>query len=138
MKKDFDEIIADIDQHLTRSDKLYYSDYYIGITNDVNRRLFEEHNVSKDNAWWIYREADDKETAQSVEEYYLQKGMQGDAGGGTIQSRYVYCFEITNDTMAQQQKSVEWKTLSKDISNSEHKKWHVLYTSDLCSECFHL
>ena len=39
---------------------------------------------------------------------------------------------------AQQQKSVEWKTLSKDISNSEHKKWHVLYTSDLCSECFHL
>ena len=40
--------------------------------------------------------------------------------------------------MAQQQKSVEWKTLSKDISNSEHKKWHVLYTSDLCSECFHL
>ena len=40
--------------------------------------------------------------------------------------------------LAQQQKSVEWKTLSKDISNSEHKKWHVLYTSDLCSECFHL
>ena len=39
---------------------------------------------------------------------------------------------------AQQQKSVEWKTLSKDISNSEHKKWHVLYTSDLCSERFHL
>lgn len=99
MKKNFEEIIADIDQHLTKSNKQYYSNFYIGITNDVNRRLFGEHNVSRDNAWWIYREADDKETAQNVEEYYLQKGMQGDTGGGISQSRYVYCYEITNRTV---------------------------------------
>ena len=47
------EIIAEIDAHLQVSEKEYWSDYYIGITNDVERRLFTEHNVKKTNAWWI-------------------------------------------------------------------------------------
>ena len=72
---------------------------YIGITNDVERRLFNEHNVSKKGAWWIYREADSKDIAQAVEEYFLEKGMQGDTGGGNEDSVYVYCYEITNNTV---------------------------------------
>lgn len=57
-----------------------------------------EHNVSKNNSWWIYREAIDKATAQEVEEYYLAKGMEGDTGGGSNDTTYVYCYEITNTT----------------------------------------
>lgn len=41
-------IINDIEKHLANSVKQYYSDFYVGITNDVNRRLFGEHNVDKD------------------------------------------------------------------------------------------
>lgn len=41
------QIIADINSHLQKSKKQYYSDFYIGITNDIERRLFEEHKVSK-------------------------------------------------------------------------------------------
>lgn len=92
------QIIAAIDTHLQKSSKQYYSDFYIGITNDVSRRLFTEHNVDKNNAWWIYREAINKATAQAVEEYYLDKGMKGDTGGGTDDSTYVYCYEITSST----------------------------------------
>ncbi len=98
MKKTSQQIIEDIDAHLQKSKKLYYSDFYIGITNDVTRRLFIEHNVSKNNDWWIYREAADKTTAQKVEEYYLAKGMKGDTGGGTNDTTYVYCYEISNTT----------------------------------------
>lgn len=98
MKKTSQQIIEDIDAHLQKSKKLYYSDFYIGITNNVTRRLFMEHNVSKNNAWWIYREAIDKATAQKVEEYYLAKGMEGDTGGGSDDTTYVYCYEITNTT----------------------------------------
>ena len=58
------EIIADFDAHLQKSSKQYYSNFYVGITNDIERRLFTEHNVSKENAWWIYRTATDKATAQ--------------------------------------------------------------------------
>ena len=40
-----DAIINDIEKHLSNSVKQYYSDFYVGITNNVERRLFEEHNV---------------------------------------------------------------------------------------------
>lgn len=71
----------------------------MGITNDVERRLFTEHNVQKDDQWWIYRDAIDKSTARRVEEHYLDKGMKGDTGGGTDDSTYVYCYEIPRNTV---------------------------------------
>ena len=85
MKYTKNQIIAAIDAHLQESTKQYYSDFYIGITNDVNRRLFTEHNVDRDNA-------------QAVEEHYLGQGMNGDTGGGTDDSTYVYCYQISNST----------------------------------------
>jgi hypothetical protein len=47
MRKTAKEIIADVEEHLTKSNKRYYSDFYVGITNDIERRLFTEHNVNK-------------------------------------------------------------------------------------------
>lgn len=93
------KIIADINEHLQKSEKKFYSNFYVGITNDVQRRLFNEHNVSKERGWWIYRAADSKSIAQEVEEYFLDKGMEGDTGGGTEDSVYVYCYEITSYTV---------------------------------------
>lgn len=99
MGKTKEQIIADIDAHLQESNKKYFSDFYIGITNDVERRLFGEHNVDEKNGWWIYSPADSKATAQAVEEYYLGKGMKGNTGGGNEDTTYVYCYEITNTTV---------------------------------------
>ena len=74
MRKTAKEIIVDVEEHLTKSNKRYYSDFYVGITNDIERRLFVEHNVEKKSNWWIYRTATNKTAAQSVEEYFLNKG----------------------------------------------------------------
>ena len=98
MRKTAKEIIADFEEHLEKSNKPYYTDFYVGITNDIERRLFIEHNVDKNNSWWIYRTATNKTVAQNVEEYFLNKGMKGDTGGGTDNSIYVYCYEITCST----------------------------------------
>lgn len=98
MRKTVKEIIADVEGHLAKSNKRYYSDFYVGITSDIGRRLFTEHNVEKSNSWWIYRTATDKTAAQIAEEYFLNKGMRGDTGGGTDDSIYVYCYEITDST----------------------------------------
>ena len=57
MAKNYQTIVDEILEHLAKSGKRYYSDFYIGITNDVRRRLFSEHNVSEENNWWIYRTA---------------------------------------------------------------------------------
>ncbi|MBO5155559.1 MAG: hypothetical protein J6C05_00250 [Prevotella sp.] len=98
MRKTAKEIIADVERHLANSKKKSYSNFYVGITNDVERRLFTEHNVDKNRNWWIYRTAINKATAQIVEEFFLNKGMQGDTGGGIDESIYVYCYEITGST----------------------------------------
>lgn len=98
MRKTTDEIVAEIKEHLQHSTKQYYSDFYIGITNDVERRLFVEHNVSKTDDWWIYCTAVSKSAAQDTEEYFLSKGMKGNTGGGTDDSVYVYCYELSVHT----------------------------------------
>ena len=94
-------IIKDIDAHLGRSNKQYYNQFYIGITNDVKSRLFGDHKVPRENHWWIYRYADTEEIAREVEKHYLNLGMQGASGGGTGNNdvKYVYCYAIANYTV---------------------------------------
>ncbi len=98
MAKTAQEIADAISEHLEKSSAKNYSDFYIGITNDIERRLFDEHNVPRENHWRIHRKAINKEHAQSVEEHFLDKGMKGDTGGGTDDSVYVYCYEISRIT----------------------------------------
>lgn len=93
------EIADAIYEHLKKDvDGNNFSKFYIGITNDIERRLFGEHNVPRNGHWRIYREAINKEHAQAVEEHFLNKGMKGDTGGGTDDSVWVYCYKITNKT----------------------------------------
>lgn len=70
-----------------------YSSWYVGITNDVDRRLFQEHGVDKDNDTWVWCHANSKADAQTVEEHYLDLGMDGDTGGGNDDTTYVYAFK---------------------------------------------
>ena len=93
--------IADaIYEHLKKDvDGNNYGKFYIGITNDIDRRLFGEHNVPRNGHWRIHRNAINKEHAQAVEEHFLAKGMKGDTGGGTDDSVWVYCYKITNKTI---------------------------------------
>ena len=66
MKMTAQEIILNIIVRLNVSLKKDYSNYYVGITNDIERRLFGEHNVREDGLWLSY-EAINKEEAQQVE-----------------------------------------------------------------------
>lgn len=99
MAKDFQTIVDEINNHLAKSGKRYYSDFYIGITDDVERRMFKEHNVSKENTWWIYRSAIDADNARRVEKYFLGKGMRGSTGGGNSDSNIVYCYAVGPTTI---------------------------------------
>lgn len=87
-------IRQDIDNHLERSSKEYYSDFYIGITDNVEERLFGFHQVPRKGHWYIWRPADSAEDARRIERYYLAQGMDGNTGGGDEDTRYVYCYEI--------------------------------------------
>ena len=99
MAQNAQQIADAIYEHLKKDvDGYNFSKFYIGITNDIERRLFGEHNVPRNGHWRILREAINKEHAQAVEEHFLNKGMKGDTGGGTDDSVWVYCYKITNKT----------------------------------------
>lgn len=83
------EIITDFEKYVGNDN---YSGWYVGITNDIERRLFGEHNVNKQQDRWIWRPADSKDVAQEVEEYFLDAGMDGDTGGGNDDTIYVYAY----------------------------------------------
>lgn len=96
----YDDIIKSIDEHLSKSPKLYYRDFYIGITDNIDERLFGYHKVNKQSDWWIYCIGDSEDIARKVEKYYINKGMKGGPGGGKGEgkTKCVYCYEITNNT----------------------------------------
>ena len=100
MQKFAKEIIIDFDNHLSKSYKKSYSDFYIGITNNIDRRLFSEHNVPRHWHWYIYHEAINEENARLVENHYLKKWMQwgGWWGNGDWTAIFVYCYYITSYT----------------------------------------
>lgn len=100
MAQNAQQIADAIYEHLKKDvDGYNFSKFYIGITNDIERRLFGEHNVPRNGHWRIHREAINKEHAQAVEEHFLNKGMKGDTGGGTDDSVWVYCYKITSNTV---------------------------------------
>ena len=72
---------------------LSYGSWTIGITNDPKRRR-EEHNAEgKNTSAWSHWEADSESIARNVEQYFLNKGMKGGAGGGSSPTpRWVYIF----------------------------------------------
>lgn len=89
------EIINDITNHFKGT---AYPKCYIGITSDVESRLFGDHNVSKDNGTWIYRTASSTTVAREIEKHFIDAGMDGGSGGGDKTSTIVYGYKKTSST----------------------------------------
>lgn len=98
MALSYNEIVNQIDAHLKKSGRRYYSEFYIGISQDARKRLFEEHHVDRENSWWIYTTAISADVAREVEKHYLDLGMRGGTGGGDDKSNMVYCYVVTPTT----------------------------------------
>lgn len=75
-----------------------YKEWYVGITNDPQQRLFTEHNVDEQNGNWIHAPADTNLVARSVEDYFLNQGCDGGSGGGDNSSTTAYAYKKTVNT----------------------------------------
>jgi len=83
------EIINDIAAHFMGK---VYGYCYVGITSNIDDRLFGDHAVSRENDHWIYRTATSHTVAREVEQYFLDAGMDGGSGGGDETSKIVYAY----------------------------------------------
>ncbi len=93
MAKSKQEIIKEIADHFKG---VAYSKCYVGITADVQKRLFDDHNVprkGKDGGYWIHRSASSNAVAREIEKHFLEKGMGGGGGGGGTQATTVYAYK---------------------------------------------
>ncbi len=75
-----------------------YNSWYIGITSDINQRLFIDHNVLEKGGTWIHASADSNDIARSVEKYFLDLGCDGGTGGGDNTSETVYAYKKNSNT----------------------------------------
>ncbi|MDH3610221.1 MAG: hypothetical protein OEM79_00515 [Nitrosopumilus sp.] len=69
-----------------------YSDWYIGITKDLNEGLFQVHNV-EETGIWISFGADTDEVAKKVEKYFLDKKTDGNPKELEENTRIVYIYK---------------------------------------------
>ena len=74
------------------------SEYYVGITKNIENRLFGDHNVTKEGHCYIFRNANSASNARIIEKYFLDGGMKGGDGGGDADSKYVYVYKISSST----------------------------------------
>jgi hypothetical protein len=88
----------EIDDHMRKSG-IRNSGWYVGVTADVPKRLFVDHQVARVNAWWIYRRCSNAAEARALEAAYHQVGCRGAGGGGDDDSVYVYAYVITSATV---------------------------------------
>ena len=93
MAQTADAIASDFEQYIRKSGAEYYSEWYVGITENLKDRLFGDHDVPEENHWWITRETKSIEAARKVEKFFLDKGCDGGTGGGHTDAKYVYGYK---------------------------------------------
>ncbi len=98
MAKPKETIKAEIKAHI-QSRGGTYSDWYVGIASDPEERLFNDHNVDKENGKWCYRECENASVAREIEEYFINTlGTDGGSGGGDYTTKHVYAYRKTLST----------------------------------------
>ena len=98
MQATVQSIISEIDAHMKLSG-FTNPNWYVGITSDINERLFGSHNVPRKDHWYIFRRANSDTDARNIESAYHRAGCKGSGGGGEHTTVYVYAYVITTQTV---------------------------------------
>jgi len=92
MAKSKQEIISDIEGHIQKGGGGYNA-WYVGISEDAEDRLFNEHKVKE---WYIYRQASSSQVAREIENYFVNvRDTDGGTGGGDENTDMVYAYKKT-------------------------------------------
>ncbi len=92
------EIIEAITKHIKdRGGNL--KDWYVGITEDAEERLFKGHKVDKDKDKWIYKTAKSSKEARELEIYFINSlNTDGGSGGGDKDADKIYAYKKSSNT----------------------------------------
>ncbi len=88
---DKSQIISEIESRVNDSEKVDYSIWTAGISDTPKVRKDQHDSDGKDVQHWKDWSTNSEKDGRDIEEYFLDKGMKGDTGGGGSAS-YVYIF----------------------------------------------
>lgn len=92
------EILSDyIDSYISVNGGSY-NGWYVGVTADTHRRLFDEHKVDLSDGYYKCKEASSEYQARLSEQRLIEMGCQGGTGGGK-NATWVYVYRITAYTV---------------------------------------
>ena len=97
MSLDSKTILAQINTHMNRSG-ISNRQWYVGITSDIEQRLFHSHGVPRSNYWYIFREAHNANEARLIMDAYHKAGCKGVGGHGDATSTFVYAYVTSAQT----------------------------------------
>lgn len=86
-------------QQIIRSITAFFEDrcitwnrVYIGVTNNAEKRLFQDHNVDREEDDYIVCQSRSANEARTIEGYFQELGASGFNGGGNDTSSIVYAY----------------------------------------------
>lgn len=97
--KTTETIVNDIEIHISRCPGKYYSEFYIGLSDDPRRQLFSKHQVNEKTDCWTYHRAIDNKSAIKAARLLSDKGMKGAFDVNKNNGIYVYCYHLTSETL---------------------------------------
>ncbi len=75
------------------------SSVYVGVTFDIEKRLFQQHAVDKESKDYKHFKCSSSGVAREIEDYLIVKyGTKGDTGGGDDNADYVYVYKMNGKT----------------------------------------
>ena len=92
------KVLTFLTNYINKREQPSLKDWYVGIASDVKDRLFNDHNVDKDNGLWAHSTADSSSIARAVESALLADGVDGGKGGGDDSTTTVYVYVKTSGT----------------------------------------
>lgn len=84
-------IIDEIGAHICKQGGVL-SSWYVGVTENIDQRLFGDHRVPRKDHWRSYRKAVSSGAARAAEKALLNWGCDGGTGGGDNGAVYVYAY----------------------------------------------
>ena len=99
MKQSHTRIIEGILQKTIACKNFVVQDFFVGLTNDPNKRLFKEHKVDERGGLYVYFEASSNEEAKKAFNELMELDMNGAPLPGCEPGKYVYCYHINGLTI---------------------------------------
>ncbi len=93
------------------------TEWYVGITNNIDRRLFDEHEVDETNGKYFFRDAETYESADKIERYLLTTYplLKVHHGLGAEDSTLVYIYMVAKSTKEKTNEGYYYSDNNKEI-----------------------